>query len=99
MNWPTAELLDAARRVLTIHGFSDSNWATRHSTPGYLFMHGRDAILWASKKQATVAQSSCEAEIFAAYEATKEAIYLRALLLELGLALAEPTLLSMDISF
>eukprot|EP00965_Chrysotila_dentata_P218211 6190458-Pleurochrysis_carterae.AAC.1 len=107
---PTAELLDAARRVFmhlsrhkhvglryvtfdsySVHGFSDSDhWATRHSTSGYLFMYGRAAILWASKKQATVALSSCEAEIVAASEATEEAIYLRALLSELSLAATEP---------
>eukprot|EP00965_Chrysotila_dentata_P105403 3481050-Pleurochrysis_carterae.AAC.1 len=62
-----------------VHGHSDSDWATRHSTTGWVFFHGRAAISWSSKKQATVALSSCEAEIVAASEATKEAVYLRAL--------------------
>eukprot|EP00965_Chrysotila_dentata_P258109 6213105-Pleurochrysis_carterae.AAC.2 len=42
------------------------------------------AIIWSSKKQPTVAPSSCEAEIVAASEAAKEATYLRAFLRELG---------------
>eukprot|EP00965_Chrysotila_dentata_P075475 2492446-Pleurochrysis_carterae.AAC.1 len=66
-----------------VHGHSDSDWATRHSTSGWVFMHGRAAISWSSKKQPTVALSSCEAEIVAASEATKEAVYLRALFAEL----------------
>eukprot|EP00965_Chrysotila_dentata_P093616 3093536-Pleurochrysis_carterae.AAC.1 len=48
------------------------------------------------KKQPTVALSSCEAEIVAASEATKEAVYLRSLFAELGLPQPEPTPLSMD---
>eukprot|EP00965_Chrysotila_dentata_P091288 3014102-Pleurochrysis_carterae.AAC.1 len=48
---------------LPLAGFSDSDWATRHSTSGHVFMYGQAAITWSSKKQATVALSSCEAEI------------------------------------
>ena len=51
---------------------------------------------WSCKKQASVALSSCEAEIVAASEATKEATYLRSFLGELGLGSDEPTPLSMD---
>eukprot|EP00965_Chrysotila_dentata_P161547 5335901-Pleurochrysis_carterae.AAC.1 len=47
-------------------------------------MYGRAAITWSSKKQPSVALSSCEAEIIAASEAAKEASYLRTLLNELG---------------
>eukprot|EP00965_Chrysotila_dentata_P217921 6190300-Pleurochrysis_carterae.AAC.1 len=64
-------------------GFSDSDWATRHSTSGFVFTYNQAAISWSSKKQATVALSSCEAEIVAASEVTKEAVYLRALLADL----------------
>eukprot|EP00965_Chrysotila_dentata_P012988 429000-Pleurochrysis_carterae.AAC.1 len=79
-----------------VHGFSDSDWATRHSTSGYVFIYGQAAVSWASKKQPTVALSSCEAKIVAASEATKEAIYLRTLFAELGLPSPQPTALSMD---
>eukprot|EP00965_Chrysotila_dentata_P255046 6212081-Pleurochrysis_carterae.AAC.5 len=77
-------------------GFSDSDWATRHSTPGYVFNFNRAAISWASKKQASVSLSSCKAEIVAALEATKEAVYLRSLFGELGAAQSEPTQLHVD---
>ena len=39
-------------------------------------MFSQAAISWGSKKQVTVALSSCEAEIMAASEASKEAIHL-----------------------
>ena len=43
---------------------------------GWVFMFSQAAISWGSKKQVTVALSSCEAEIMAASEASKEAIHL-----------------------
>ena len=66
-------------------GMSDSDWAVKHSTSGHVFMYNKAAITWSSKKQASVALSSCEAEIVAASEAAKEAKYLRMFLSELGL--------------
>eukprot|EP00965_Chrysotila_dentata_P139458 4611036-Pleurochrysis_carterae.AAC.1 len=59
-------------------------------------MYNQAAISWASKKQPSVALSSCEAEIIAASEATKEAVYLRSLLADLGQPAPEPTAISMD---
>eukprot|EP00965_Chrysotila_dentata_P046691 1550563-Pleurochrysis_carterae.AAC.1 len=79
-------------------GFSDSDWATRHSTTGYVFIYNGAAISWASKKQASVSLiSSCEAEIVAASEATKEAVYLSSLFSELlGAEQSTPTPLHVD---
>ena len=51
---------------------------------------------WASRKQASVALSSCEAEIMAGSEAAKEAVYLRGFLSELGFSDAQATKLYMD---
>ena len=79
-----------------LSGFSDSDWATRHSTSGAVFMYSHAAVSWASKKQPCVALSSCEAEIIAASEAAKEATYLRAFLAELGMGSETPTPLNMD---
>eukprot|EP00965_Chrysotila_dentata_P064648 2143540-Pleurochrysis_carterae.AAC.1 len=79
-----------------IQGHSDSDWATRHSTTGWVFTHCQAAISWSSKKQGSVALSSCEAEIVAASEAAKEALYLRALFEELGFPQTQPIPLSMD---
>eukprot|EP00965_Chrysotila_dentata_P117902 3896358-Pleurochrysis_carterae.AAC.1 len=59
-------------------------------------MYGKAAITWSSKKQPTVALSSCEAEIIAASEAAKEATYLRELLRELGEPDVEATRLHLD---
>jgi len=67
-----------------LNGASDSDWATTHSTTGYVFNYNSAAISWGSKKQQTIALSSCEAEIVAASEATKEAISLSSVLQELG---------------
>eukprot|EP00965_Chrysotila_dentata_P037326 1241896-Pleurochrysis_carterae.AAC.2 len=72
-----------------------SDWAVRHSTSGWVFMHGPAAISWLTK-QPTVALSFCEAEIVAAFEATKEAVPPRTLFEELGLPQRQPTSLSRD---
>jgi len=44
-----------------------------------------DPISWASKKQRTVALSTCEAELYAEAAAIQEVLWLRGLLAELGL--------------
>ena len=58
-----------------VTGYSDSNWGIRHSTTGWIFNFSQACISWSSKKQPSVALSSCEAEIMAASEAAKEAAY------------------------
>ena len=63
-------------------GYSDADWAVRHSTMGFVFMLHSAAISWSSKKQASVALSTCEAELMAA--SAKEAVYTSALSEELG---------------
>ena len=68
----------------TLSGMSDADWAVKHSTSGFVFTMSKAAISWGSKKQQSVALSSCEAEIVAASEAAKEAIYLDRLYDELG---------------
>ncbi|CAK1358438.1 unnamed protein product [Cercospora beticola] len=70
-----------------IVGYVDSDWAgchdTRRSTTGFVFIIAGSPIAWASKRQKSVAMSSCEAEYMAAAEAAKEAIWLKNLLQEL----------------
>ena len=46
-----------------LHGQSDSDWGVRHSTSGWQFTYTMVVISWGSKKQISVALSSCEAEI------------------------------------
>ena len=70
-----------------LQGYTDSSFAddrtTRRSTSGYFFHVGSGAISWSSKRQPTVALSSCEAEYTAETQAAKEAIWLRRLLQEM----------------
>ena len=68
------------------HGMSDADWAVKHSTSGAVFMLSGAAISWSSKRQVSIALSSCEAEIMAASEAAKEAVYLGGFLKEFGQA-------------
>ena len=75
---------------------SDSDWATRHSTSGFVFRYNSAAVSWGSRKQKSVALSSCEAEIMAASEAAKEAVYLDGFLRELREAAGEPVPLGVD---
>ncbi|MCO5567452.1 hypothetical protein L7F22_021143 [Adiantum nelumboides] len=73
---------------LSVYGFTDADLAsdllTRLSTGGYVFMLAGAAISWRSKRQSTVAASSCEAEYRAATDAAKEAIWIGNFLRELN---------------
>jgi hypothetical protein len=64
-----------------LEGYTDSDWAgdqdTRRSTSGYVFNLGSAAISWSSKRQPTVALSTCEAEYVGQKNAAKEAVWLQ----------------------
>ena len=81
-------------------GYSDSDWAgdvdTRRSTSGYTYHIGRSLVSWSSRKQATVAKSSTEAEYVALSFATQEAIWLRRLMSSIGCSAASPTVIFED---
>jgi transposase InsO family protein len=72
--------------------FADADWANcpvdRKSVYGWVAKVNGNSISWASKKQRTVAQSTCEAELYAEAEGIKEVLWLRGLLKELGLSVA-----------
>ena len=76
-------------------GYTDSDWAgcmkDRKSTSGYVFSIGSGAVSWSSKKQATVALSSSEAEYIATSATTCQVIWLRRLLGELNQQQKEAT--------
>ncbi|OAE33501.1 hypothetical protein AXG93_1467s1030 [Marchantia polymorpha subsp. ruderalis] len=57
----------------------------RRSTTGYVFTLGGGSISWRSTLQKCVAQSITEAEYVAVAEASKEAIWLDRLIIEMGL--------------
>ncbi|KAJ9536138.1 hypothetical protein OSB04_un000681 [Centaurea solstitialis] len=71
-----------------IVGFCDSDYAGDRdgwrSTSGYVYTLGGTAISWRSRLQSIVALSTTEAELIAAVESAKEAIYLKELLNDLG---------------
>ena len=83
-----------------LHAFSDSNWAdcydTHMSTSGFCFMLGSSCISWLSKKQPTVATSSCEAKYRAAFTATTECVWLRRLMAYLDVGQDSPTTIYID---
>ena len=74
-----------------LRGFCDSEYAgdvdTRRSTTGHVFIFNGGAIAWGSKLQPTVAASTAEAEYMAAGVAAKEALWIRNLLISLGIEL------------
>ena len=76
--------------------YSDSDLGTQHSTTGWDIVWQRAAISYGSKKQISVATSSCHAEIVAASEAAKEAKYYREFATELGFPQTQPTPLLVD---
>ncbi len=71
-----------------LEGYADADWAgdrnTRRSTSGFLFNLGSGAISWSSKRQPTVALSSCEGEFIGQTQAIKEAVWLKFLLDQLN---------------
>ncbi|UYV68325.1 hypothetical protein LAZ67_5003884 [Cordylochernes scorpioides] len=85
-----------------LHGYADADWGgnlvNRKSHTGIVYFLARGPIAWESKKQQTVTLSSTESEYIALCEAGKEAVYLRALLDEMGFGelLNGPTVLKTD---
>ncbi|GBP85343.1 Retrovirus-related Pol polyprotein from transposon TNT 1-94, partial [Eumeta japonica] len=71
----------------TLESYSDADYAndpvTRRSTTGYVFMKNGAAVTWSSQRQTTVALSTTEAEFMASCSATKEALWIRQLLLDI----------------
>ena len=61
----------------TLRGTADASWEVRESTSGWvIYWHGAP-LCWGSKKQKSIALSSCESEIIALSEAAKDVVYLR----------------------
>jgi len=69
---------------------------TGRSTTGFCFTAGSAAISWCSKKQCTVALSSCEAEYVAATMATQECLWLKRLIQEMVTTLDQPIQINCD---
>ena len=89
--WTTrhhALVLGGTAWVPHLHGWTDSDFGScldsRKSTSGYAFSVGGGVVLWSSKKQPTIATSTCEVEYVATCHASKEAIWLQNLLKLVG---------------
>ena len=74
--------------VIPLVRFSDADWAenldTWRSTTGYIIMLNNGVVVWRSQHQPMVALSTMEAKYMALTEATKELVWMRAFLKELG---------------
>ena len=74
---------------IDICAYSDADWANnkadRKSVTGWVVKLNGDPISWASKKQRTVALSTCEAELYAKAAGIQEVLWHRGLMRELGL--------------
>ncbi len=82
-------------------GYGDADWGSDvedcRSICGYVFYYGGGPVSWKTRKQATVALSTTEAEYLSATEATKQALHHRVLLGEMGvLNERDPTLIWSD---
>lgn len=84
----------------TLEGYTDASFANEpdscKSVSGNVFLLNNSAISWRSALQSIVAASTCEAEYVALYSATKECMYLRQLLEEMGIDCASPTIIHED---
>jgi len=69
-------------------GYCDADWGgdleDKRSTTGFVFMIEGGAISWSNKRQPTIALSTTEAEYMANTQATKEAIWITKLMMDLG---------------
>ena len=80
--------LEYRKGSATVVGFGDADYGgdldTRRSTTGFVFLMADGAVSWSSRRQRTVAVSTAEAEYQAAAAATKEGLWLKQLMQDLG---------------
>ena len=88
--------LTYSKEHVRLAGFADASWEAKHSTSGWLVKWQSAALTWGSRKQKSIALSTCEAEIIALSEATKDVVYLRRLVKGLQAEESSPTPLSTD---
>ena len=90
----------SAQSSTQIRAFCDSDYGmcldTRRSTTGFCVFVGDSLISWKSKRQSVVSRSSTEAEYRAMAITTTELVWMRQLLKDFGVTVADPTLLFCD---
>ena len=81
-------LVYGGEEKLVVNGYTDSSFQTDKdnlaSQSGFVFCLNGGAVSWKSSKEATVANSTMEAEYIAACEAAKEAVWIRNFITGLG---------------
>ena len=84
-------------KTLRLECFADSDWGGKgdetkgKSTSGFVCMLGGAPISWGTHLQTVVAQSSAEAELIATFESSRNVVYHRSFLEELGLHISGRT--------
>lgn len=85
---------------LQIYAWCDTDYLgcplSRRSTTGWFIQLGQSPISWKTKKQDVVSHSSAESEYRAMSWTAKELVWLKALLLDLGVKLTQPMHLYCD---
>ena len=76
--------------------FVDSNWGTRFSISGCLVFYHGCLFHWFSKMQRSVSLSSAEAEFFGAMMTSRDVVFLRELLVDLGIELGGASVVQSD---
>ena len=76
---------------LPLHVYVDSSWESKFSCSGAYYFFMGCHFHWFSKLQRSVSLSSAEAEFFGCMLALKDALWLRQLLLDLGVLAPGPT--------
>jgi hypothetical protein len=91
------EIVYTAAATPLLEAFCDSDYASdalsippRRSTSGSVILMAGGPIMWTSKAQQSVAQSTCEAEYMGANVCARDVLWLRHLLPELGFPLTGP---------
>ena len=88
-------LLLSSTSTLELRAYSDASYARnstdRRSVTGFCVFLGDSLISWKSKKQSVVSLSSTEAEYRAMASTSKEIIWLRWLLADMGVLIPHPT--------
>ena len=97
---PGRGLLYKSSGNLQIECYTDADWAgsldDRRSTSGYCTFVGGNIVTWRSKKQNVVARSTAEAEFRAMAHGVCELLWLKIILMELGLFQARPLMMYCD---
>jgi hypothetical protein len=92
--------LGAVSKEITLSAYADADWAgdldKRKSRSGYVVLCNDSPIIWSSKLQQSVALSSTEAEYVSLSLASREVIWCRTLLKELGFEQLNATVIYED---